>query len=1137
MDLKEVELGVLNAKIRPSKFDNAVKVLEFHSRVNALNVERLLDLLESLEHGKKPFVVWLATGDCFIDEVAKSAIRTRHRQPRETPTGFIGFPQRVRFAFRVFSGDFEAANEKLAVIQALRLTPSAGPNLIKFLADNSPDARLAAAKALGDHHGETGVAEALLSATKDDRAEVRAASILSLAKTGSLLSDVGAGIAQNNHASEPASKVVKTAISLTQDNDPAVRAAVAQVLQRSSQKEATLAVISLFRDSQETVRIAAARAAASRPLVQIEDPLIGLLEDPMPKVAAAAVTSLGRLKSKRAIPHLQALETRFENRLAGAVADALLQLGVLTPVEAAIRKLGVARLSSHELRALAEAKERRAVQKLIEIVETEKITDSDIPWYSDSEKQVVVEVLGDIGDAAAVEPLINLLQHPSGIEECVPLALAKLGDTRAINPLLRAVGRTSRGRSDRRAIYEALLMLDAPGTFDKLVAKLGDVGRNYDANETLRVLGRAGGDGAVPVIAGYLDDPRACQIATQALLENGSDQALDTIRQRLLDEDYGSSRAALAAVPSIISASYRHATRDEANEQAMWRALSLLHETRHSRNALFRSYVGPHLDNLANRLAELNIQKCATLVNSRNFDEADEEFLRVVEQQLESSDDDTRGHPRIVLALLNPMTDAYRRADGVHRADQLLTKVIETVESSAENTKSEELKDLLLQLQAIQRTRQIRGGTQMDQSHLEQLQADLAAMLRRKLETGLIPSDLDALKHLGMALEENSEFRRAAEFYEAAINVVDKPADKQVLALLQTMRAATRRLGMIGKTLSIAGTTPEGAAYDSTLCRGKVLLVDFWLPWNSKCRQQLPNVKRLYRRYHHRGFEVVAICPGTDQMKKPLERALAQNDLPWTILFDGDKAVATRLGILSIPTSILLDGDGKVVSLGASGYELSKCLERLLGKPYEQRWKAPPYSTERVNFVDLALHANQPLAKTTFAGWEGNNLAEVPKGEQTMAGVPFLITDQLIQLRGVHLENMPQRINDIAIEKSFRTLYVLHGTQWGTGRFHVEHGTVIGEIIVRYSDAQSLTIPITYGENVRDWWNADHSKPTKFGAIAWDGVNAASKARNATIRLYVTAWDNPHQDKEVRAIDYVSNNTVSAPFCVAISIK
>jgi thiol-disulfide isomerase/thioredoxin len=483
------------------------------------------------------------------------------------------------------------------------------------------------------------------------------------------------------------------------------------------------------------------------------------------------------------------------------------------------------------------------------------------------------------------------------------------------------------------------------------------------------------------------------------------------------------------------------------------------------------------------------------------------------------------------------MTDAYRRAAVAPRADQLLTKVIKNLESAAETGTSGELPDVLLQLQASHCTRQIRGGTEIAPDRLRTLKADLTAMLRRKLKNGLIPSDLEAFMGLGMALEENGEYGWAAEFYQAAILVVDQPWDKQVLALLQTMQAATRRLGMIGKPLSIAGTTPDGAAYDSTSCSGKVLLLDFWLPWNSKCRQQLPNVKRLYRRYHHRGFEVVAICPGADHMKETLERDLAQHDVPWTILLDGDKAIATRLGVLSIPTSILLDQDGKVVSLGASGHELSQCLERLLGKPYEQRWKAPPYSSERVTFVDLALHANQPMAKTTFAGWEGNNLAEVPKGEQTMAGVLFQITDQLIQLRGVHLEGMPPRVNDIVIEKSFRTLYVLHGTQWGTGRFRVEHGTVIGEMIVHYSDASSVTIPITYGENVRDWWNADHSKPTKFGAVAWDGVNAASKARNATIRLYVTAWDNPHQDKEVRAIDYVSNNTVSAPFCVAMSIE
>jgi hypothetical protein len=54
-------------------------------------------------------------------------------------------------------------------------------------------------------------------------------------------------------------------------------------------------------------------------------------------------------------------------------------------------------------------------------------------------------------------------------------------------------------------------------------------------------------------------------------------------------------------------------------------------------------------------------------------------------------------------------------------------------------------------------------------------------------------------------------------------------------------------------------------------------------------------------------------------------------------------------------------------------------------------------------------------------------------------------TDQLLQLRGIHLGSMPVQISDISIEKSFRRLYVLHGTQGGTGKSLAEEGTVIGE--------------------------------------------------------------------------------------------
>ena len=130
---------------------------------------------------------------------------------------------------------------------------------------------------------------------------------------------------------------------------------------------------------------------------------------------------------------------------------------------------------------------------------------------------------------------------------------------------------------------------------------------------------------------------------------------------------------------------------------------------------------------------------------------------------------------------------------------------------------------------------------------------------------------------------------------------------------------------------ALAFTGLHGEPVDLAALQGQVVLVDFWATWCGPCRDEMPNLRAAYQKYHARGFEIVGISLDKDQAK--LEQYLADNQLPWPQYFDGrgwQNGIAQRFNIHSIPASFLLDRDGVLRAANLRGPALDQALSRLL---------------------------------------------------------------------------------------------------------------------------------------------------------------------------------------------------------------
>lgn len=115
--------------------------------------------------------------------------------------------------------------------------------------------------------------------------------------------------------------------------------------------------------------------------------------------------------------------------------------------------------------------------------------------------------------------------------------------------------------------------------------------------------------------------------------------------------------------------------------------------------------------------------------------------------------------------------------------------------------------------------------------------------------------------------------------------------------------------------------------------RGKYVLVDFWAKWCGPCRQENPNVVRVFNKYKDKGFTVFGVS--LDRRKEDWLQAIEQDGLTWTHVSDlkyWQSEAAKLYNINSIPFSVLVDPNGIIIDKNLRGAALEKRLAEVIDK-------------------------------------------------------------------------------------------------------------------------------------------------------------------------------------------------------------
>ena len=92
--------------------------------------------------------------------------------------------------------------------------------------------------------------------------------------------------------------------------------------------------------------------------------------------------------------------------------------------------------------------------------------------------------------------------------------------------------------------------------------------------------------------------------------------------------------------------------------------------------------------------------------------------------------------------------------------------------------------------------------------------------------------------------------------------------------------------------------------------RGQVIMLNFWATWCAPCREEMPQLNRLYEQYRRGGFVLLGV--NIDDKPKAAEDLAQQLKLTFPVLFDADKQVSRRYDVDAMPSTLLIDRDGNV---------------------------------------------------------------------------------------------------------------------------------------------------------------------------------------------------------------------------------
>jgi thiol-disulfide isomerase/thioredoxin len=110
----------------------------------------------------------------------------------------------------------------------------------------------------------------------------------------------------------------------------------------------------------------------------------------------------------------------------------------------------------------------------------------------------------------------------------------------------------------------------------------------------------------------------------------------------------------------------------------------------------------------------------------------------------------------------------------------------------------------------------------------------------------------------------------------------------------------------------LAAAATEKATLDLSRYKGQTVYVDFWASWCIPCKKSFPWMEALHQKYHDKGLQIIAV--NLDENASDADQFLQKFPVSFTIIRDPEGRLAQRFDIQGMPTALLFDASGTLIS-------------------------------------------------------------------------------------------------------------------------------------------------------------------------------------------------------------------------------